>query len=162
MNMETQLRQKIKDEERVSIIIGSVVCVILSVLIVMIAINRATEVENGNKETSTWLNLGIIGSSIILVIVFAKYILFVVINSKKDATDSYESAKVIVLRVNTKMNLLYGTWRADALVENTETHEQLLLEGCGDMKENEIYCILRAKHSKQFVYEIFDDSSSRN
>lgn len=157
MDMESRLRQKIRDEQKLSIIIGVVICVILSVLLVILVTNRATEADNENTKTSSWLNFGIIALSIILIVVFTKYILFVLMDSKKDLTDSYESLKIIVLQVSTKMNLLYGTWRTNALVENIETHEQFLLEGCGDMKENKIYCMLRAKHSKLFVYEIFDD-----
>ncbi len=156
MDMETRLKQKIKKDEKISIIIGIVVCVILCVMIAILAINRIAEIKSENTKTTTEFSFGIIGLFIILIVVFVKYILLVCINSKKNCTENYEEIKIVVKQVRTNMNLLYGTWSSVVLVENLETGEQFSLEGCGDMKENETYCMLKAKYSNQFVYEHFD------
>ena len=71
---------------------------------------------------------------------------------KKDNDENYEEIHILVLRAKKGVNLLYKTSYSNAFVENIETCEQFWLEGC-DMKENETYCVLRDKHTKQFAYE---------
>lgn len=156
MDMEDRLKQKIKEDQKISVIIGIVFCAVLCVMIVILAINRVAEIKSGDTESTTWLSFGIVCLLIGLIVIFAKYILLVCINSKKDCAESHEEIRIVVKEVKTKMSLLYGAWSSNVFVENLETGEQFLLEGCGDMIENETYCMLRAKYSKQFVYEHLD------
>ncbi len=156
MDMKEKLKQKIKEDKKISIIIGSIICVILCVLITMLVIERVVEVKNESTEITSWLNFGIICSTVVLVVIFIKDIFIVCVNAKKDSDENYEEIKILVKKVSTRMRLLYGTWQSSVLVENLETGEQFTLEGCGDMKENETYHMLRAINSKQFVYERFD------
>ena len=151
--MEDRLKQKIKKEEKISVIIGIAVCAVLCVLIIVSVVNRVIAVGHGNTETTIWLDAGTVGLLICLIVVFVKYILFVCLDSKKNNTENYEIIKIAVLQVKTKIRLLYGTWESSVLVENLETGERFLLKGCGDMKENKTYFMLRAKRSKLFAYE---------
>lgn len=152
--MDKTLEQKMKEEEKTSIIIGIVFCTVLCIFMVVAIVDRVIDVNKEGSEISTWLNFGIIVLFICFLVVFIKYILLVCLDSKKGVPENYENIKIKALQVKTKMSLFYGTWRSEAWVENIETGEQFSLKGCGDMKENEIYCLLRAKHSKLFVYEI--------
>ena len=152
--MDKTLEQKMKEEEKTSIIIGIVFCTVLCIFMVVAIVDRVIDVNKEGSEISTWLNFGIIVLFICFLVVFIKYILLVCLDSKKGVPENYENIKIKALQVKTKISLFYGTWRSEACVENIETGEQFSLKGCGDMKENEIYCLLRAKHSKLFVYEI--------
>lgn len=156
--VQKTLEQKIKKEEKTSIIIGIVFCAILCVLLIIAIVNRVIDLNKENGEATTWLNFGIVGLLVCLIVVFVKYILLVLLDSKKGVSENYESTKIKVIQSGTKMNLLYGTWGSEVLVENIETGEQFTLKDCGDMKENETYCLLRAKHSKLFAYELLDDT----
>ena len=157
MSLEEQLRQKIKSEVKIRVAIGIVGCAVLIALMIVIVINRANEVENGTSD-STWSNLGISVVSIISVALFIRNVPLAIMNAKKDLASDHEIVKIVVLRSSMRMSLMFKTWEASALVENLETNEQTELDGCGDLKENERYYMIIAKHTKQVAYQLLDDT----
>ena len=162
MDIEKKLKEKIKKDAKFSIIVGIVICIILLGVIIGFIIGRAKEVENGNTETSTWLNFGTVCMIIALSIVFVRQILFPYLDLKQDIAENYETIKIVAIRVRTTFDVIRGTWDSYSLVENIETGEQFNLKDCGDMKENETYIMLRSKRSKQFVYEPLENENASN
>lgn len=155
MDLENKMKQAMKKNEISSIIMGVVLCVILGVLLTILIMDRVREVEQGETETKVWLNFGIVVLIVSLVIIFVKYIVLVCMDSKKPDEEKYERINIVVIRVRKWLNLR-GYWEYSVVVENIDTKEQFTIDGVKDLEEDKTYYMLRAKHSKLFVYEPFE------
>ena len=155
MDTQEKLMQEIKKSEKISIIVGSIICIILSILNAVAIIERVKAVNNGETETSAYLSFGVICMIILEIVIFVKSILLVCLDLK-NVTKNYEKKSIIVIQIETKLGD-HITWDYEVLAENTETGERFVFEGSKDMKEGDKYYFVRARHSGFFAYTKKDD-----
>ena len=92
--------------------------------------------------------------AISIIIYFSKHVLTCYKDLKAPESERYESLIIRVIRKKRRLGE-GGGLESRIVAKNLETGEEIQFVS-EDMKENETYYMLRAKHSKLFVYEPFE------